>query len=56
MNCNFGENITYQPSYEKWVDLFQGKYSNLIISFVDQNIPKKLLDINKLNYKDDIIE
>jgi hypothetical protein len=86
LNAKFGENLSYQPSYEKWVDLFEGKYTSLVINFVDQNlntiyfndsnvmisllieqgtkeelkpysnIPRKLLDINKLNYKDNVIE
>jgi hypothetical protein len=38
INANFGENISYQPSYEKWVDIHYGTYDRLIISFVDQNL------------------
>ena len=37
INSTFGSNITYTPSYEKWIGLAPGTYSNLIITFCDQN-------------------
>ena len=36
-NVNFGSNIIYQPSYEKWVSIQAGTYQNMNIQFVDQN-------------------
>jgi hypothetical protein len=38
INAKFGQNLTYQPTYEKWVDLQEGKYYSLVITFVDQNL------------------
>jgi len=38
INAKFGSNITYQPSYEKWVDLASGRYESLVITLVDQNL------------------
>ena len=37
INTTFGSNITYDPSFEKWVQVRDGTYSNVIISIVDQN-------------------
>jgi hypothetical protein len=37
INATFGSNITYTPSYEKWINLTPGTYNNLLISFCDQN-------------------
>ena len=37
INSTFGSNINYMPSYEKWVKVHHGTYSNIIITFVDQN-------------------
>jgi hypothetical protein len=37
INATFGSNITYYPSFEKWVKIKNGTYNNLIITFVDQN-------------------
>ena len=36
-NVSFGSNITYDPSFEKWVDISDGTFSNLSITFNDQN-------------------
>ena len=38
INSQFGSNIVYDPSFEKWVSLKDGVYSNLIFSMVDQNL------------------
>ena len=47
INSTFGSNISYNPSYEKWVSLKNGTYSNLVISFTDQNFnPIAILDPN----------
>lgn len=37
INTTFGSNITYDPSFEKWVQVRDGTYSNVIITIVDQN-------------------
>jgi hypothetical protein len=36
-NVDFGSNIIYQPSYEKWVSIQAGTYNSMNIQFVDQN-------------------
>ena len=47
INSTFGSNINYIPSYEKWVRVHHGTYSNLIITFVDQNYNNiQILDEN----------
>ena len=47
INSTFGSNINYIPSYEKWVKVHHGSYSNLIITFVDQDFNNiKILDPN----------
>jgi len=38
INASFGNNIVYDPSFEKWVSLKDGVYNSLIITFVDQNL------------------
>lgn len=38
INATFGNNIIYDPSFEKWVSMKDGTYSNLIFSIVDQNL------------------
>ena len=38
INSQFGENIVYDPSFEKWVKMKDGTYSNLIFSMVDQSL------------------
>ena len=37
INGTFGYNITYDPSFEKWVAIRDGIYSNMTITFTDQN-------------------
>ena len=37
INATFGSQITYSPSYEKWVSIKPGTYNNFIITFQDQN-------------------
>ena len=37
INSTFGSNITYEPSFEKWVKIKPGTYNNLTITFVDQS-------------------
>jgi hypothetical protein len=36
-NVSFGANINYQPSYERWVKLKEGVYTNFTITLSDQN-------------------
>lgn len=38
INSTFGSNITYAPNFEKWLPLSDGTFSNLIFTFVDQNL------------------
>lgn len=38
INTIFGSNIVYDPSFEKWVKMKDGLYSNLIFSMVDQSL------------------
>lgn len=38
INSSFGTNITYSPSFEKWVKMKNGMYSSLIFNIVDQNL------------------
>lgn len=38
INTSFGTNIIYDPSFEKWVKMKDGTYSNLIFSIVDQSL------------------
>ncbi len=38
INTTYGSNITYSPNYEKWVKLSAGSFSNLTITFMDQNL------------------
>jgi hypothetical protein len=35
---NFGANINYTPSVNKWVKLSSGRLSNFLITFCDQNL------------------
>jgi hypothetical protein len=37
-NPTFGSNITYDPSFEKWVQMKDGTFSNMTITFNDQNL------------------
>lgn len=49
INAPFGTNINYVPSFEKWIKIKSGRYSNFTITFQDQNfntIP--ILDSNLL--------
>lgn len=36
-NVSFGSNINYNPSFEKWVKLRKGTYSNFSVTFTDEN-------------------
>ena len=38
INTTFGSNITYAPSFEKWITITDGTYSNFIFQLVDQNL------------------
>lgn len=38
INATFGSNITYNATFEKWVPLTPGRYSNLIVNLLDQNL------------------
>jgi hypothetical protein len=37
INATFGSNINYSPNYEKWISIRKGTYSNITITFVDQD-------------------
>jgi hypothetical protein len=37
INAQFGSNINYDPPFQKWVNVKDGTYNSLIITFVDQN-------------------
>ena len=36
-SASFGSNIVYTPYYEKWISMLDGSYSNMTITFQDQN-------------------
>ena len=38
INCTFGSNLTYNPSFEKWLSIRDGTYSSMTITFSDQNL------------------
>lgn len=38
INTTFGSNITYDPSFEKWVDVRDGTYNSLVFTIVDQSL------------------
>lgn len=38
INSTFGTNITYQPSYPKWLALRDGSYNSMVVTIVDQNL------------------
>ena len=38
INSTFGSNITYDPSFEKFVKIRDGIYSSMVITFTDQNL------------------
>ena len=42
---SFGSNITYEPSFEKFVSMANGKFTDLTLSFRDQ-------DLNEIYAKD----
>lgn len=37
INSTFGSNITYSPSFPKWIKIKDGTYNNMIITLADQN-------------------
>jgi hypothetical protein len=48
-NTTFGSNITYTPYQSKWINTKKGRYTQLIITLVDQNFNNiKFNDINLL--------
>ena len=38
INISYGNNINYQPTFERWLNISDGTYSNLVITFTDQNM------------------
>ena len=38
INSTFGSNITYDPSFEKWVKMKDGTFNQMTITFNDQNL------------------
>jgi len=44
---NFGSNIVYEPSFQKWVTIREGTYSSMILNVQDQDFNDiKILDPN----------
>jgi len=37
INATFGSNITYDPSFEKWLPVSDGTFGSMIVNLVDQN-------------------
>ena len=37
INASFGSNITYQPPFAKFIQIADGSYSSMTITFTDQN-------------------
>ena len=35
---SFGSNLTYNPTFQKWIDIRDGSYNTMTISFQDQNL------------------
>ena len=49
ISSSFGNNINYSPNFLKFIKCKQGRYSNLIVSFFDQNLsPLAIRDPNLL--------
>jgi len=38
INATFGSNITYNPSFQRWLAIRDGTYNSLTITFCDQNL------------------
>ena len=38
INTSFGNNLTYNPSFEKWIAIRDGTYNSMTIIFADQNL------------------
>jgi hypothetical protein len=38
INATFGSNITYNPTFPKWIAVKDGTYNSLTITFQDQNL------------------
>jgi hypothetical protein len=38
INSTFGSNITYDPTFEKWIKMKDGVYNSMILNIVDQNL------------------
>ena len=38
ITSTFGSNINYVPNFEKWIKIREGNYSQLILTFYDQNL------------------
>lgn len=46
---NFGSNIVYEPSFQKWVTIREGTYSSMILTIQDQDFNDiKILDPNSV--------
>jgi hypothetical protein len=37
-STSFGSNLTYDPSFEKWINIRDGSYNSMTITFQDQNL------------------
>jgi hypothetical protein len=37
-DTSFGSNITYDPSFEKFISMSDGTYNNFTFTFMDQNL------------------
>jgi hypothetical protein len=47
INATFGSNITYNPTFPKWIAVKNGTYNSLTITFQDQNL--NTININDPN-------
>jgi len=49
ITSTLGSNINYNPNFEKWVSLNAGKYTNFLLTLVDQNFNTvEIKDLNML--------
>lgn len=49
LGSNFGSNINYEPSFQKWVSIRGGNYTSMIITIQDQDFGDiKILDPNSI--------
>ena len=37
-STSFGSNLTYNPPFQKWINIRDGSYNSMTITFQDQNL------------------